>query len=1166
MIRKLLLHILFVFVLTLVCILGTAYIASNYLAPYRPQPAVDPYNHASWVRAKGDEHYVSYFRHTIDLSGSPRRAWLRISARDGYELSINNDVVSKSTLWRPTRPYRSGSTEVGQVIGDTHPMLQLNYPREYQWHGHRKYKIPSYIDITPYLIRGKNIITVKVESRTAPAKLIFEGAANLWSGTTVRINSGEDTLAMPTPRSFSNLPWNNKNYNDDAWLPAVSTPAPEGHAVTLVSPEIFKRPFESYWLRSGHSETDFTAIFTHKWDIESKPKSAYIRVMSNRAYKLTVNGRRAHSRTNRGGTLSDGNWILRNARSIDHVTNPELLDPDETSQLTIGKHFLEPPSRDQNNLKIKTPKNSLERLQHFNTNRNQDPFDLTGAFSSVRNMFLGPENYVPQYRIPTMLTRNRNSGTFDAFDISALLKKGINKIEIEPLNQTSQIPMNWQSQVAADLSYTFHDNSTHRLTTDQQWLVEIQNSTGQRHIQQAYTYGKVERQENSLPALRYQGYSYNQRDKLKTWGIISVFIVSLLGSFVIYRHRRLIGVVFGFISDNKSIDRIYLIEQRKLAQTSIWLLIPASTIFGMLITKYGWSEREELLLFLDGTLWFWGMYIALIAWAISTVWLFKKYNLEIFNTKNSFINFIKKPTLYIWLIWIIIIFGVFLRAIDIDFQTIDDDEYASIQAIQGILATGAPAFNDDIWYTRSPLYHYLTAAICWVFGLNIFTLRLVSVFWAACTLYLTYRCGRDILKSPAIGIAGAFLCAIHPFLIYTSHIARFYQQTQFFTLLTIYFFCMGFSGAKQSFPHRIACIISFFLAILSHELSVVIGLQLLFGYIIFARPFNFELESKTIIISACVVLLATVNIMIFQAKTLTHLEGISPNFEATLAPNFKSPMNFLSVFLGYSRLHLSLSILFLVGLPFALYRTDKQLLAFYFMLFSGIIVINLFVTGNSLRYQYGLIPIWILLGLMGPKLVIDKLNTILIEGKELYNPNLIKTAICSILFIAVTVSWSPWRILSSYDSKLLGDATGAFQYIKTNLREGDKVAATEPHPHGMLIETGQSDYDITFPLLYDFVYRNSDGDLVDRGAQAKVVNTVENLIRIFAKHDRIWIAINHERFRSRGTNLRWEYPGARAHLFLRKNCVIAYQSYLWTVYLWDNSNGRYHNFRHNWSR
>ena len=61
--------------------------------------------------------------------------------------------------------------------------------------------------------------------------------------------------------------------------------------------------------------------------------------------------------------------------------------------------------------------------------------------------------------------------------------------------------------------------------------------------------------------------------------------------------------------------------------------------------------------------------------------------------------------------------------------------------------------------------------------------------------------------------------------------------------------------------------------------------------------------------------------------------------------------------------------------------------------------------------------------------------------------------------------------------------------------------------------------------------------------------------------ERLWVVVNREKFRTRGKNLRWEYPAARIELFLRKNFEIKQRTYLWTVFLWDRSRGQFQQFR-----
>jgi hypothetical protein len=122
------------------------------------------------------------------------------------------------------------------------------------------------------------------------------------------------------------------------------------------------------------------------------------------------------------------------------------------------------------------------------------------------------------------------------------------------------------------------------------------------------------------------------------------------------------------------------------------------------------------------------------------------------------------------------------------------------------------------------------------------------------------------------------------------------------------------------------------------------------------------------------------------------------------------------------------------------------------------------------------------------------------------------------------------------------------------MRPEDRVMATEPHSHAAYLEIGKVDYDLTTPVLYDFVVQKK-GKLVDRNGGAEVVDSLERLQRVFNENERVWVLINREKFRSGGENLDWEYPGARVEEFIRCNAEMKYRCPFWSVYLWDRSKG-----------
>ena len=162
----------------------------------------------------------------------------------------------------------------------------------------------------------------------------------------------------------------------------------------------------------------------------------------------------------------------------------------------------------------------------------------------------------------------------------------------------------------------------------------------------------------------------------------------------------------------------------------------------------------------------------------------------------------------------------------------------------------------------------------------------------------------------------------------------------------------------------------------------------------------------------------------------------------------------------------------------------------------------------------------------------------------------------------IICSWSPWRILTSYDTALQADPTRALSFVTKNLRPGDKVAISELYPQAALLETGRSDYDIADPVLYDFAFRKK-GKLIDRNAGAEVVGNLAALQQTFAKTDRVWVVFDRDQMHSRQKDILWMYPAGRLQLFLRSNARLVFRSYLWSVYLWDRNAGQYSTFHQN---
>lgn len=1132
------------------------YVISQGLNSFRTQPIATKWN-AQWIKADGQQLYSGAFRKDLFLTSEVSRAWIRIAAKDAFELVVNGDTATRSYLWRPTRPFQNGLSEYGQRLNFSAPLLALNFPREYQWIGHKEYMIPAYIDVTNLLDKGRNSISILIESRKADAAVILEGEILLNTGEVIKLGTDNSWHAWQTPPASTQLDWMNPNQlPPEGKICVVEENAPDWFYQTLPL-SIFGNPFRASIISPNNEEDRSTHTFEAEWQIDSTVSSAWMRVLANRNFDLFINGRRVNANTYGGDDYTVGEWNIGTQKALDPTARPSLLDPDEVGHIYTGKRFANPRHSDPTVNDFKRYDNQLNKTSESPSRAGQAPqtnplFSETQQINPNAGTFA---DYLPGERSPEVLTRNRESYQFVGFDISSLLKQGKNNIRIRLNPKDHALSLSWLPSVAIDAEAKTTKGEVVSITTDSRWRVRYRDdpSLSTETVEQALLRNKVT-SAIQLPTLKYRGYVYHQADKLRSWTTTTLIVFVLL----------LATIVVNFWRQPITTESLSYLSRYQL-------LFPLSILLGVLMLRLSWVERYEWVWLHYPWIWLAGAIGAALALALGTIRVRRLVHGNIPQKRRgrklvALTRWLPASPYWKYIIFVHLLLAFCLRAYQVDYQTIDDDEYASIQAAIAIAEKGVPEYTPDVWYTRSPLYHYLSGFFVWLLGANIWVLRLPMVLFGVATTWLCYHTCKHLLGSAWLGIGGMLLYAFHPFLIFSSHIARFYQQQQFFALLTAFFFCKGFVSGAQEMKYRYATLACFLAAILSQELSVVIGFQLLFGYLLFAKRKPMGDEVRTLIIAVCVIALTAIDIIVFQTRTLTRTEGISPNVEATLSPNFSSPMNYLSVFFSYSRLHLSLSLLFFLGLPLAFKNGNRNVLAMYYMMFSGVIFTNLLVTADSLRYQYWIIPLWILLGLYCIKAILDYLDSFSLKAiKGTFRLGRTRILISTIVFTAIFISWSPWRIPGSYETKLLGDASGAFQYIRTHMRPDDRVGATEPHPHGILLETGRADYDIAMPLLYDFVYL-TDGELHDRNADALVISTVEQLQNEFAKHDRVWIAINREKFRSRGKNLRWEYPGARAELFLRQQCSIEHQTYLWTVFLWDANRANYKAFRQNWNR
>ena len=1164
-----------------VFVLIAGYGLANYQAAIDGPLRRTPYP-SQWICAAGNHSHAGYLRKRFDLQGNVKHAWIKIAAADAFEISVNRNPLGRIYLWRPTRPFQNGTSEKGQVLLPQSPGLALNFPREYQWNGHDTWRVPSYIELTSALRQGKNVITIELESRLAPARASFTGEIVLHSGEVIPINSDESWLAEPAVPGPQLLDWTEVYYWDKQWRHAQVTNGPAASGYRSHPEEIFTRPFAGKWMRHPSAANRAEITYRANWEVDApiadSIDEAWLRLLTNRPYELRINGKLARVASNNTNRIDSGEWQFDSRLAVDPTSKPELLDPDEVGSLFVGTRFESPRKGHRNLGEFRQPFSpKLTPFRYIRTyNRAQDPgvWDPKRTLAESRRTPETPDLF-PDSPRPNSLKHDLSKGGYASYSIAPLLMPGKNQIEVRCLENSNA---NWPTQIAIDGGLTTKNKRSIPLVAEGKWLAASNHvvskdpsAVATNEFQPVRVVGTASVSGAALPMMKYRSNvivpdAFRQY-LINAW--LQIFIAT-------------IGVVALGLCFATAFKNAYGPAMRAI---SAFLLTASVVILNGAMLQWAWTERHEILWFLDGSMWriiFAAAFCAAVFVAglpalrtgLETIrsalssWKQNKnadgkIEQGLLPSSPGRNRIGKLPESKIWFhlcIWVLLL-GALLRGYKLDLQPLDDDEYASTQAILAILETGVPQFvAENVYYTRSPLFHYLTAAVAWPFGGDLWSLRLQSVFWSIATAWLAYLCGAKLLGSRWVGFLTMLLLCVHPFQIFTGHIIRFYQMQQFFALLTVYFFCRGFVSDQRQ-RYRVGALLAFLATVLSQEISVVLGPALVLGYVMFGRGLGWRKNVTLVLLSVSIMAIIAVDFIVFQNLCLTRTEGVSPTIQAAVKPHFWYPMNFLSLFIGYSRLHIVPSLFLLGGLPLLCRRSSQNAIAMLWFLISGIVLTNVLVTNVSLRYMYWLFPIWMLLCVEALRHIVVAVSQYDWKSHDFWlKQNPMSVCFGAVCVVCILSSWSLWRIPGSYELRILGDSTGAVRWVRTQKRPGDLVGITEPHTHCAFIESGKCDYDIAVPLLYDFAVMQ-DGILVDRNGGGEVVSSVDQLIEKISRGKRVWILLNREKFRSRGKNMRWEYPGARFETFIRKNFELKHRTYLWSVYLWDPARGHYQPFR-----
>jgi len=146
---------------------------------------------------------------------------------------------------------------------------------------------------------------------------------------------------------------------------------------------------------------------------------------------------------------------------------------------------------------------------------------------------------------------------------------------------------------------------------------------------------------------------------------------------------------------------------------------------------------------------------------------------------------------------VFIIAGAGLRLIHIGGPSMWVDEANTVFSAESILENGLPLMPTGYIYGRAPLYTYSVALAYRILGVSLENARITSAIFGILCIPLIYIIA-TVLFGWRVGLISAFFMAFGFYGIGWSRVARMYTQFQFFTLLSLLCFLLGFE--RQIFP------------------------------------------------------------------------------------------------------------------------------------------------------------------------------------------------------------------------------------------------------------------------------------------------------------------------------------------------------------------------------
>jgi hypothetical protein len=999
--------------------------------------------------------YSFYARRIFYLEDRVDGAWLRLSADNDFQIYVNGKSVAKeySYLLKEVKLHKLGGSEQNPsnslAYFSRSTITALANPRDW--------KLTSYIDLTHYLNPGKNVIAISIQKSQPNPRFALEGIIYpVQEGQPISLTTGKTRwLTSSLAENHQELRWFDVDFPDQGWSNAQSIGPVIEKTYSRIDEQIFDRFLEGEWITGTESSLGEVWLRGH-WKIPQKTRRAFIRFAGTGEYALMLNGKLVQTYQNEAGQKLHIYEVTNFLHSGLNILAVRLARP-----LTTSKTL--PP---------------LQPLSFFldgwvQTNQGI----LTSAIAS--------NNYWQSLTKPVLgWTENLGKG--------------------QPIvNLRLPNPQEFQRIFDGDaylLNYPNHlgDESLWRL--------------GGMGLTLLFTL---------IMGRLWLGYSNSWWDSLGAGtGLLFPSTLFLIGIGLIKHRYAEEELEFLFLQSN-SIPLICLGFMGITLLTLIWT--------GRQLKK---NNQHNSLINISVIYWsLWaclGLISILILNLVNIRVIFSQYPLTFILILsgilflslillNCSINRTVNNRLQVWQsIWsrwghwiilsIIVVIGFSLRAYKLNELVVFPDEATSLDTVRGILKTGAPILTSKIWYTRSPVYHYMLALWLSLFGNSIASARFLTVVWGTLTIIVIFFFTRKITGKVFLALIVASILAIDPWAIGFSRIIRFYQIVQCLSLVSFYFFFKGFID-KEGKKYQIAFFVFFTLTLLNQEVIILLFPCFLLGFLFFYRSFSLRRDGSIILGSVMTLIIFAYNFLLFKFRCITPfiakntMTGSITQFHLWNITEFST--NF---FVGQTRMYIIYSFFFLLGFIYFLIRKDGKIVFLFTCLFLNLIFLSVIVMETRNRYFYSTHTLFIFLTAYSAFCLMKDLG----QRCEIFSGGIIPLKKIALFFLILLFlsSFQLKPTLASYQDSLGDRQYDIFKYIQHHRLSGDVVityAAQVP-----AITLSGLDYFLSHTggpqPRFDAIYSHNS-QIIDRWSGGIIIPNIDQMSQVLNKVERVWIVI-----------------------------------------------------------